>query len=201
MLSMNNIFSFIFLIIIFSQFTCDIAGIKPHWQSVEHDGKYFNLLVLPNNINILCDNNFNLLNLEVSQNSGLKSKLSFYNNGQLEYKESGTSKGWLEGKNYSFYDNGDLKSIVTYKNGKKVDYGFDYYKNSGNLQNYIFYDTSGIYFYAESYSDTSIDVRYNFNPKNPYSYQLIKAKIPEPQKSQLLKIMEGIGLDSLKQIY
>ncbi len=91
------------------------------------------------------------------------------------------------------------RRLSGYKNGKKFEYGFDYYENSGNLKNYLFYDSTGVFYYVESYMDTSTDVSYIFNPNNPNSNKLIKANIPDPQKSKLLKMMEEIGLDSLKQ--
>ena len=161
--------------------------------------RIFNLLKLSNNVELLCDSNFHIIFIETSNSDGFKNKLSFYDNGILKFKEKGNLLNELNGKNYSFHENGDLKSIVNYKNGRKIGYGFDYYKNSGNLQNYMFYDSTGIFYYNESYSDTSADVRYIFNPNNPNSYNLIKANIPDPQKSKLLRMMEEIGLDSLKQ--
>lgn len=187
-----------FILIIFS---CKKRYDIPFWQKVYDNDRTLNLLKLPNNLRILCDSNFQLISVESAIVDSFKNKVFFYPNGFLNYKEKININDKLDGKNYSFHDNGDLKSIVTYKDGKKFEYGFDYYKNSGNLQNYMFYDSLGVFFYVESYSDTSTDVSYIYNPKNPNSYQLIKAKIPDPQKSKLIRMMEKIGLDSLKQIH
>ncbi len=181
--------------------SCKERNNIPNWQKVEIDGLSFNQVNLPNKVSILCDSNYHLIGLESSIMDSIKNKLFFNSDGILTAKESMNRSEKLNGKNYYFHDNGDLKSIVTYKDGKKFEYGFDYYKNSGNLQNYMFYDSMGVFFYVESYTDTSTDVSYIFNPKNPNSYQLIKAKIPDPQKSKLLRMMEEIGLDSLKQIH
>lgn len=181
--------------------SCKERNNIPNWQKVEIDGWSFNQINLPNKVSILCDSNYYLIGLESSIMDSLKNKLYFNSDGILTAKESMNRSEKLNGKNYYFHNNGDLKSIVTYKDGKKFEYGFDYYKNSGNLQNYMFYDSMGVFFYVENYTDTSTDVSYIFNPKNPNSYQLIKAKIPDPQKSKLLRMMEEIGLDSLKQIH
>lgn len=193
-------FNILILILMFIS-SCKERNNIPNWQKVEIDGLSFNQVNLPNKVSILCDSNYHLIGLESSIMDSIKNKLFFNSDGILTAKESMNRSEKLNGKNYYFHDNGDLKSIVTYKDGKKFEYGFDYYKNSGNLQNYMFYDSMGVFFYVESYTDTSTDVSYIFNPKNPNSYQLIKAKIPDPQKSKLLRMMEEIGLDSLKQIH
>ena len=190
-----------FIIIIFCLLiSCTDKNTVPTWNQVRIDEWNFNKIILPNQVIIICDSNFNLVSIE-SPEFEEKDKLYFNSNGLIKAKEKMNRYSKLIGKNYYFHDNGDLKSIVTYKNGEKSGQGLDFYKISGNLQNYIFYDSTGMFYYAENYTDTSTNVTYIFNPNNPNSYQMIKAKIPDPQKSILIKKMERIGLDSLKQIY
>jgi hypothetical protein len=181
-------YSGLVILIVLTLFSCLKNNHGPNWKKIRIGDWDFNQLVLPNKTIILCDSNYQLVSIESLSFDTLVSKLFFSQDGLLSAKERLNTNNELDGKNYYFHENGDLKSIVTYKHGKKIGNGFDYYKNSGNLQN-------------ESYADTSIEVRYVFNPNNPNSYKLIKVNIPDPQKSKLLRIMEEIGLDSLKQNY
>ena len=192
-------YSGLVILIVLTLFSCLKNNHGPNGKKIRIGDWDFNQLVLPNKTIILCDSNYQLVSIESLNFDTLVSKLFFSQDGLLSAKERLNTNSELDGKNYYFHENGDLKSIVTYKNGKKLEYGFDYYENSGNLKNYMFYDSTGVFYYVESYMDTSTDVSYIFNPNNPNSYKLIKANIPDPQKSKLLKMMEEIGLDSLKQ--
>lgn len=128
-------------------------------------------------------------------------ELIFESNGQLYSKLLYNKGGQLNGYGYYFYPSGFLKSLRLYKNNKYCNIGTDYYDYSGIIWHEIFYDTSGEHYMRSQFSDTSSEYEHYFNEKNPNSYKLIKANIPDPQKSKLLRMMEEIGLDSLKQNY
>lgn len=71
-------------------------------------------------------------------------KTSYHDNGSIHYRQR--SKGSIEtgvmhqdGPEIYYYDNGQLKVISHYVNGKKEGYLFEYGRNSGAITGYAFY--------------------------------------------------------------
>lgn len=135
----------------------------------------------------ISDSTFEELNFEI--NGSLYSKL-IYNEFRM-----------LHGNSYFFYPSGSLKSMRRYSKDKYYSRGMDYYDLNGIIMRNIFYDSTGNYYYRTDFSDTSTYYEQFFNPENPLSYLMIKKYAPEPTRTKLLKLIEGIGLDSLKQNY
>ena len=133
-------------------------------------------------------------------NDSIYEELSFEDDGSLYSKLRYNFEGQLVSNGYFFYPSGCLKSMRMYSNGKYYNRGIDYFDLSGIVLRNIFYDSTGLYYYRTDFSDTSTYYEHYFNHENPLSYLMIKRKAPEYIRTKLLKLMEEIGLDSLKQI-
>lgn len=142
-----------------------------------------------------------LYSLLTSINDTTIEELNFNNDGRLFSKLIYNKPNILNGNGYFFYPSGSLKSMRVYRDNKYSIRGVDYYDYSGIDLRHIYYDSTGSYYYRTDFSDTSSYYEQFFNEKNPLSYMMIKTYCSEPTKSKLIKLIESIGLDSLKQIY
>lgn len=124
-----------------------------------------------------------------------------FDEGKLISKMQYNRQHELEGNSYFFYPSGNLKSTRSFKHDKYFDMGRDYYDYSGIDHRHIFYDSTGTYYYGIEFDETNSDYGVYFNHNNPLAYRMISLMATEPTRTKLMKLMESIGLDSLKQIH
>ncbi|MBK7811529.1 MAG: hypothetical protein IPO62_11935 [Saprospiraceae bacterium] len=134
-------------------------------------------------------------------NDSICEELNFEFKGRLFSKLIYNKLGMLHGNAYWYYPSGSVKSMRRYYQNKYYSRGIDYYDSTEIVLRNIFYDSTGTYYYRIDFSDTSTYYEEYFNHNNPLSYLMIMKDAPEPTRSRLMKLIESIGLDSLKQIH
>ncbi len=134
-------------------------------------------------------------------NDTIIEQIYFGKNGRIISKVNLNLKNQLAGPSYYFYPSGYLRSQRWYRNDTLTNIGRDFYDSSGILQRYIYYDSLGEYYYNIFFSDTSLNSDIFYNEKNPRTYLMVSQEAPEPTRTKIMKRMESIGLDSLKQIH
>ena len=150
---------------------------------------------------ILFDDKDRLLKYKVLLLDSTIQEINFDSLGMIKTTHKVNLKDQQINNSYYFYNSGNLKNILPFKDGNKHGVADEYYDLTGYLKTQFFYDTSGSYYFSIFYSDTSEELLLDFNKNNPYSYLEIKKNAPEKYKNLLHREMEKIGLDSLKQIH